>query len=159
MASIEETIARAGDEPHDLYLPQPPVAGPPEDLADGLTIEELGTLLAMRAQRAWFQGIEAGRAAARRDEKERRAAMLDDLAQRLTLEHLAASAPLADAIQKARKAADAAETAARTSVRNESGPKAHQRRIAAAGEAARALTECADAYAKFTSGLSSGLSS
>lgn len=147
MASVNEAVdaARCG-EPMSKSV----IAGPPEDLADGITIEELGNLLAMRAQRAWFQGIQAGRADAmamveriHEEAKRTEGIKVQRQAMRLTTEHLSASAPLADAIQKARKAYDAGQR----------GKNTHER-TKAREALGRALVECADAYAKFTAEMS-----
>jgi hypothetical protein len=144
---------------HDAEQVNVAAPGPPVAAIEGLTVGEIDNLLSARGSRAWHEGYFAGQHEAERrmaesyryHEDELRKRYVDGMdatlrkhAQRLTVEHLSASAPLADAIQKARKAFEAGQNAPNTTQRT----KARE----ALG---RALDECVSAYAKFTSGLSS----
>jgi hypothetical protein len=161
MASVQDTIecARKGSLPS-------------ADVTGGITTDEIGNLLSMRGSRAWHQGFQAGQAVAAEKAREHEAEVrreherviralhaeftekAKDTVQRLTYEHLAASAPLADAIQKARKATDAAATAVTKRASNGRVTSQQAEITMKTGDATKALAECADAYAKFTSGLS-----
>jgi hypothetical protein len=161
MASVQDTIecARKGSLPS-------------ADVTGGITTDEIGNLLSMRGSRAWHQGFQAGQAVAAEKAREHEAEVrreherviralhaeftekAKDTVQRLTYEHLAASAPLADAIQKARKAAEKAGAASKRRESSGRVTAAQAKTTMECGDATKALAECADAYAKFTSGLS-----
>jgi hypothetical protein len=140
-----------GNEVRDAQAPSPAM---PRQHGEGLRVDEIDMLLSRRGEFAFRAGVLAG------EDRERRLSVATLERQRVVHEQeienvrkglgtaaaasaLAASAPVADAIGKARKAVEA--------LVGVSGVE--KRAPAKVREARAALTDLADAYAKFTAEL------